>query len=81
MSWIKIKELRMNTDTGIWYKPTIGRVPLGGYIRCSINFNGEEIFFEIEEQRDNAIKKLDEKLNIDNLFKTDEELFEEGSNE
>lgn len=77
MTWIKIQELRMNTDTGIHYKPSTGCDPLGGYWRHAINFNDEMILFETEEQRDSAIQKLDEKIEVDNLFKTVHELFEE----
>lgn len=81
MTWIKIKELRMNTDTGIYYKSSMGRDNRDGFIKYAINFNEEMILFETEEQRDNAIQKLDKKLNVDNLFKTEKELFEDNENE
>lgn len=74
MTWIKIKELRTNMDTGVYYQPTYTNERTVDTL-FQIDLNGQIIEFINIKQRDNAIQKLDKKLNVDNLFKTEEDLF------
>ena len=62
MNWYKIKDRRINMDTGFWYEPSMEFMNDGTLKDTSINIGGQVLTFDSKEERDEELRKLDEAL-------------------